>query len=102
MARKKKDDVFQWDRTSLRVQSLGDGTALRIFDHLGHARKVDGSDVDPGKNLARLVADIRKADGDCADRIVSQLPDAWADRYLEHIADVEAEDTEAEDVEVVS
>jgi len=97
MARKKKDDVFQWDRTSLRVQSLAGGANLRIFDHLGHARKVDGSDIDAGKNLARLVADIRDADGDCADRIISQLPDAWADRYLEHVAG-----GDAEDVEVVS
>lgn len=94
MARKKKDDVFQWDRTSLRVQSLGDGQAVRIFDHKGCAWVVRAGDIDAGKNLARLVADIRDADGDCADRIISQLPDAWADRYLEHIAGGDAEDVE--------
>ena len=97
MARKKAADVYQWDRLALRVQSLGDGQAVRIFDHKGCAWVIRAGDIDAGKNLARLVADIRDADGDCADRIVSQLPDAWADRYLKHIAG-----DDVEDVEVVS
>lgn len=98
MARaKKKPDVFQWDRNSLRVQSLADGTNVRIFDHEGHAWLVEGRAADAGRRLAGLIKDIRDVDADCADRIVSQLPDVWAERYAEAIAG-----TDVEDVEVVS
>ena len=99
MARaKKKADVFQWDRNSLRVQSLADGTNVRIFDHEGHAWLVEGRAADAGRRLAGLIADIRGVDVDCADRIVSQLPDVWAERYAEAIA----AGGDVEDVEVVS
>lgn len=98
MARaKKKPDVFQWDRNSLRVQSLGGGANVRIFDHEGHAWLVEGRAVDAGRRLVGLIEDIRGVDVDCADRIVSQLPDVWAERYADAVAG-----TDVEDVEVVS
>lgn len=104
MARaKKKPDVFQWDRSSLRVQSLGGGSAVRIFDHEGHARTLHIGYVDSGGRLVDLIDDVRAVDVDCADRIVSQLPDVWIERYAEAFADRHAaEFADNADVEVAS
>jgi hypothetical protein len=103
MARaKKKADVFQWDRNSLRVQSLGGGANVRIFDHEGHAWLVEGRAIDAGMRLAELIAEIRDVDVDCADRIVDQLPDVWAERYAEAIVQYAEDVEDVEDVEVVS
>lgn len=79
-SRKTSTTAYQWDRTARRVQVLGSGTALRIFDHQGLAWVVRAGDLGAGTNLARLVADITEADPDCAGRIVAELPDDWRHR----------------------
>ena len=78
--RKAATTAYQWDRTARRVHSLGGGTAVRIFDHHGLAWVTRAGDLDAGRNLARLLADITAADPDCAARIIAELPDEWRAR----------------------
>jgi hypothetical protein len=69
MSKKKSNPTFDWSRESSRVQSLGDGNWVRVFDHRGksHHIKVDSGD------LPALVETIAKGDEDCARRIGIQL-----------------------------
>lgn len=86
MAKKKAEATFDWSRESSRVQSLGDGYWVRVFDHRGksHQIKVDSGDLSP------LVDEIAKGDEDCARRISIQL-DTIAPGWRSEVED-ESED----------
>ena len=79
MARK-RDERFQWSREAQRVQVLGHGHAVRIFDHTGCAWTLISSDLGVAANLQRLLAMIGDEDAECRERIYDQLPVEWQER----------------------
>lgn len=60
---------FQWSPDSAKVQSLGGGTYVRIFDHNGKGRHVPAT---PGA-IDPVLADITDNDPALADRVVAEL-----------------------------
>jgi hypothetical protein len=77
---KKGDQSFHWSREARRVQVLGGGTNVRIFDHEGFAWTLGDTDVDCAEKLQAFLADVRDHDSDCAERILDELPEVWRER----------------------
>ena len=80
MPRAKKEQSFQWSREASRVQSLNNGHAIRVWDHMGYAWVLIDTDIDASRNLRKLLAEIAEADAECAERIKAELPESWAVR----------------------
>ena len=76
----KKEQSFHWSREARRVQVLGGGTNVRIFDHEGFAWTLGDTDVDCAEKLQAFLADVRDHDSDCAERILDELPEVWRER----------------------
>ena len=71
----KKPDKFHWARDAARVQRLGDGSWVRLFDHEGRSHHLPAR---PGV-LGGVLDAIYAEDPECAQRIVTQLGAAGID-----------------------
>jgi hypothetical protein len=76
----KKEQSFHWSREARRVQVLGGGTNVRIFDHAGLAFVLQDRDANCAFELQALLAYIADHDRECAERIYSELPEVWRER----------------------
>jgi hypothetical protein len=77
---KKATQSFQWSREARRVQVLGGGTNVRIFDHEGLSWVLHDKDAGCAAALQALLAYVGDHDKECAERIYSELPEAWRER----------------------
>jgi hypothetical protein len=77
---KKATQTFQWSREARRVQVLGGGTNVRIFDHEGLSWVLHDRDAGCAAALQTLLAYVADHDKECAERIYSELPEAWRER----------------------
>jgi len=84
MAIKKKDAPFQPSGETRRVQSLGGGTYVRIFDHLGKSHHLPTSGL---VALAALLEEVRADSPDMYERIGRELSDMGV--VLPEVVDVE-------------
>jgi hypothetical protein len=75
VASKQKEQRFMWSRDASRVQVLGNGQFVRIFDHEGRTWQVPAR---PG-HLSGLLDGMYEADPECALRIVAELAAADID-----------------------
>jgi hypothetical protein len=77
---KKSDQSFHWSREARRVQVLGGGTNVRIFDHEGLSWVMQDRDANCAFELQALLAYVADHDKECAERIYSELPEVWRER----------------------
>jgi hypothetical protein len=76
----RKEQSFHWSREARRVQVLGGGTNVRIFDHEGLSWVLHDRDANCAFELQALLAYIADHDRECAERIYSELPEVWRER----------------------
>jgi hypothetical protein len=89
---KKSDQSFHWSREARRVQVLGGGTNVRIFDHAGLAFVLQDRDANCAFELQALLAYIADHDTECAERIYSELPEMWRERADRNLTKPDDED----------
>lgn len=68
-APKKKQERFQWSRDVSRVQVLGHGKLVRVFDHEGKAHQIPARPAFIGGVLDAIYAE----DPECAERVINEL-----------------------------
>jgi hypothetical protein len=88
----KKEQSFHWSREARRVQVLGGGTNVRIFDHAGLAFVLQDRDANCAFELQALLAYIADHDKECAERIYSELPEVWRERADRNLTKPDDED----------
>jgi hypothetical protein len=88
----KKEQSFHWSREARRVQVLGGGTNVRIFDHAGLAFVLQDRDANCAFELQTLLAYIADHDKECAERIYSELPEMWRERADRNLTKPDDED----------
>jgi hypothetical protein len=77
---KKTNQSFHWSREARRVQVVGGGTNVRIFDHEGLSWVLHDRDAGCAAALQTLLAYVADHDRECAERIYSELPELWRER----------------------
>lgn len=70
-----KVERFQWSRDAARVQPLGNGSFVRVADHLGRSHQLPAR---PG-HLSGLLEAVYADDPECALRIAAELEAANVD-----------------------
>ena len=88
----KKEQSFHWSRDARRVQVLGGGTNVRIFDHEGLSWVLHDRDAGCAAALQTLLAYVADHDSDCAERILDELPEAWRERAERNLTKPDDED----------
>lgn len=65
----KKQERFQWSRDASRVQVLGNGSVVRVFDHEGKAHQVPARPA----FISGVLDAINAEDAECAERVSGEL-----------------------------